>query len=71
MNATADGVRPEHAVEFFRLLGGGMPGDLAGLPRSQLAVFPGTTHVTLVERADWLVSMITPFLDLPAGQEGG
>ncbi len=61
----SDIVRPEHAVEMFRLLGGGMPGDLTGLPRSQLAVLPGTTHVTLVERADWLLSMIIVFLDAP------
>lgn len=61
----SDIIRPEHAVELFRLLGGGVPGDLAGLPRSQLAVLPGTTHVTLVERVDWLLSMITAFLDAP------
>jgi len=58
----ADVVRPEHTVEMFRLLGGGVPGDLHGLPRAQLAVLPGTTHLTLVERADWLVSMATAFL---------
>ena len=28
----SDVVRPEHAVEIFRLLGGGVAGDLAGLP---------------------------------------
>ena len=61
----SDIVRPEHTVELFRLLGGGVPGDLVGLPRSQLAVLPGTTHVTLVERAEWLVSMMTQFLDTP------
>jgi pimeloyl-ACP methyl ester carboxylesterase len=61
----ADIVRPEHAVEMFELLGGGVPGDLAGLPRAQLAVLPGTTHVTLVDRADWLASMIVEFLDAP------
>jgi pimeloyl-ACP methyl ester carboxylesterase len=61
----SDIVRPEHAVEMFRLLGGGVIGDLVGLPRSRLAVLPGTTHVTLVDRADWLVSMITEFLDAP------
>jgi pimeloyl-ACP methyl ester carboxylesterase len=61
----SDIVRPEHAVEMFRLLGGGVVGDLAGLPNSQLAILPGTTHATLVERADWLVSMITAFLDAP------
>jgi pimeloyl-ACP methyl ester carboxylesterase len=61
----SDIVRPEHVVEMFRLLGGGVVGDLAGLPRSQLAVLPGTTHVTLVDRVEWLASMITAFLDLP------
>jgi pimeloyl-ACP methyl ester carboxylesterase len=61
----SDIVRPEHAVETFRLLGGGVAGDLAGLPRSRLAVLPGTTHVTLVQRSDWLVAMVTEFLDAP------
>jgi pimeloyl-ACP methyl ester carboxylesterase len=61
----SDGTRPEHAVEMFRLLGGGVFGDIAGLPNSQLAVLPGTTHVGLVERSDWLVSMIGEFLDAP------
>jgi pimeloyl-ACP methyl ester carboxylesterase len=62
----SDLVRPEHAVEMFRLLGGGTFGDTpAGLPNSQLAVLPGTTHVTLVDRADWLLSMIPRFLDAP------
>ena len=28
----SDGIRLEHAVEFFRLRGGGVMGDLAGLP---------------------------------------
>jgi pimeloyl-ACP methyl ester carboxylesterase len=61
----ADIVRPEHTVEMFRLLGGGVAGDIHGLPRSQLAVLPGTTHVTLVDRTDWLVSMVMAFLDAP------
>ncbi len=61
----SDIVRPEHVVEMFRLLGGGVVGDLVGLPPSQLAVLPGTTHVTLAERAGWLASMITEFLDAP------
>jgi pimeloyl-ACP methyl ester carboxylesterase len=61
----SDVIRPEHAVQMFRLLGGGVAGDVAGLPRSQLAVLPGTTHVTLVDRADWLLSMMTAFLDAP------
>jgi pimeloyl-ACP methyl ester carboxylesterase len=58
----SDIVRPEHAVEIFRLLGGGVEGDSAGLPRSQLAVLPGTTHTSIVTRDAWLVSMVDEFL---------
>jgi pimeloyl-ACP methyl ester carboxylesterase len=58
----ADIVRPEHTVEMFRLLGGGVNGDLVGLSRSRLAVLPGTTHTGVVDRADWLGSMILDFL---------
>lgn len=65
INGDADVVRPEHAVQMFRLLGGGVPGDLVGLPRSQLAILPGTTHVSLIERTDWLLSMVAAFLDAP------
>ena len=68
----SDVVRPEHTVEMFRLVGGGVAGDLAGLPSSRLAILPGTTHVGLVERSDLLVSMIGEFLDAPIleGQRG-
>jgi pimeloyl-ACP methyl ester carboxylesterase len=64
----ADGVRLEHAVELFRLRGGGAMGDLSGLPPAQLAVLPGTTHLIppgsgLLDRADWLLAMISRFLD--------
>jgi pimeloyl-ACP methyl ester carboxylesterase len=66
----SDAIRLEHAVQMFRLLGGGVMGDLAGLPKSQLAVLPGTAHFVppgsgLMDRTDWLVSMIGPFLDAP------
>jgi pimeloyl-ACP methyl ester carboxylesterase len=61
----SDGVPPESAVEMFKLLGGGVFGDIAGLPHSQLAVLPGTTHVSMMERADRPLSMIIAFLDVP------
>src|ERR671916_691961 len=66
----SDAIRLEHAVEMFRLLGGGVMGDLSGLPQSQLAVLPGTTHFVppgsaVLDRADWLLSIIPPFLDAP------
>jgi pimeloyl-ACP methyl ester carboxylesterase len=70
----SDGIRLEHAVELFGLRGGGVMGDLAGLPESQLAVLPGTTHFVppgfgLLDRAEWLLAMIPPFLDAPMPAE--
>ncbi len=50
---------------MLRLRGGGVFGDLAGLPSSQLAILPGTTHVGMLDRADWLAPMVSAFLDAP------
>ncbi|MBQ0897674.1 alpha/beta fold hydrolase [Micromonospora sp. U56] len=61
--ADSDIVQPEHAVRMFRLLGGAVAGDLAGLPSCRLAILPGTTHTTIPHRADWLAPMIDEFLD--------
>jgi hypothetical protein len=71
----SDVVRLEHAVELFGLLGGGMMGDLAGLPSSQLAVLLGTTHFMppgsgVLDRTDWLLAVIRPFLDAPLPEPG-
>jgi pimeloyl-ACP methyl ester carboxylesterase len=62
INGDADIVRPEHVVEMFRLLGGGVPGDLVGMPRAQLALLPGTAHEAVLDRVDWLASKIIAFL---------
>ena len=60
----ADLVRPEHAVEMFRLLGGGGFGDTpAGRGASELGIIPGTSHVTVVFHGDVLARMVTRFLD--------
>jgi pimeloyl-ACP methyl ester carboxylesterase len=64
----SDAVRLEHAVELFRLLGGGVMGDLQGMPSCQLAVLPGTSHFVppgcgLLDRAGWLLELLAPFLD--------
>ena len=45
--ADADSVRPEHIVEFFGLLGGGLRDagwDGSARPTARLAILPGTTH---------------------------
>ena len=53
-------------MQLFRLLGGGVDGDSAGLPTSQLAILPGITHGTIVfEGAYQLVAMIEAFLSAP------
>ena len=68
----SDRVRPEHAVEMARLLGGAkMDGGMAPFsqnatpPSVQLAMLPGTTHFTILSRADLLLPIVTPFLDAP------
>jgi pimeloyl-ACP methyl ester carboxylesterase len=59
----ADGVRYEHALELFRAKGGGKMGDIEGLPKSRLAILPGTTHIGMIKRTNLLIPMITDFLD--------
>jgi pimeloyl-ACP methyl ester carboxylesterase len=52
MTGDADIIRPEHAVEMYRLL-----------PHAQLAILPGTDHMAIVKRTAWEVSMVEAFLD--------
>ncbi|MGN6494396.1 MAG: alpha/beta fold hydrolase [Agriterribacter sp.] len=59
----ADGVRYEHVLELFRAKGGGKMGDIHGLPKSRLAILPGTTHIGMIQRTDLLIPMVTGFLD--------
>ena len=69
--ADSDNVKLDHAVALFQLLGGVVPGDLTGLPPSQLAIVPGATHVSLVvERGPELVAMVEPFLAGPMPAAG-
>jgi pimeloyl-ACP methyl ester carboxylesterase len=64
----ADIVRPEHAVTLLRLRGGGVIGDMAGLPNARLAILPGTSHLGMAQRAAWLVPMIEEFLAAPVAE---
>jgi pimeloyl-ACP methyl ester carboxylesterase len=52
-----DIVRPEHAVLMFRLL-----------RDSELAILPATDHMAMVNRSDWVVTMVGSFLDSPMPQ---
>ena len=61
-----DAVKLEHAVRFLQLRGGDVNGDFVGVPDSQLAVFPGTTHFFGLSRTNLVVDVATTFLDAPA-----
>ncbi|TQM10028.1 alpha/beta fold hydrolase [Pseudonocardia kunmingensis] len=61
-----DAVRLEHAVRFLRLRGGDVNGDFDGVPASQLAVFPGTTHFFGLARTALVQDVVVQFLDAPA-----
>ena len=52
-----------HAVRFLQLRGGDVNGDFVGVPASQLAVYPGSTHFNGMARADLVVPVVTTFLD--------
>jgi pimeloyl-ACP methyl ester carboxylesterase len=63
----ADAVRPEHAVEFFQLLGGGRKDagwDGSGMSHARLAILPGLTHYN-ISSSPALAAAVTPFLDAP------
>lgn len=66
----ADAITPEHAVEMFRLLGGGKMGDMAPLPNKRLAILPGTTHMGVMMQPLKLVPTLEAFLtqdSIPVG----
>jgi pimeloyl-ACP methyl ester carboxylesterase len=52
LNGDADVSKPEHAVALFRLL-----------PHAQIAILPGTDHMAMMTRTDWLGPMIGAFLE--------
>jgi len=53
-----DAVRPEHAVEMFRLI-----------PNAQLAVFPGADHFLLWQNPEKLLATVAAFLDEPMPEQ--
>lgn len=63
----------EHNVALFRLLGGGVMGDMGvPLPASRLAVLPATSHTAVINQTVLLHGFIEPFLqgETPAGFMG-
>jgi len=72
----ADAVRLDHIVEMYRLLGGrpailSSDGTMEEMPRSQLAVLPGTAHYDIFSKADLLLPIIPRFLDAPVSGSAG
>jgi pimeloyl-ACP methyl ester carboxylesterase len=63
ISGDGDGLMPEHAVEMFRLRHGGYIIDFGPAPKTQLAIFPGTSHIFVMFQTNWLLSMMQPFLD--------
>ncbi len=59
----ADVATLEHSVAMFRLLGGGMMGDMgAPLSASRLAILPATSHTAVINQVELLHGFIEPFL---------
>jgi pimeloyl-ACP methyl ester carboxylesterase len=59
----ADVATLEHSVAMFRLLGGGVMGDMGKpLPASRLAIMPATSHTAVITQPDLLHAFIEPFL---------
>lgn len=49
-----EGIRPEHAVEIYRLI-----------PKTQLAIFPGGDHFMLFQQPEKVLAALAPFLAAP------
>jgi pimeloyl-ACP methyl ester carboxylesterase len=59
----ADGYTLEHIVSMFRLLGGGVTGDMGKpLPASRLAILPATSHTAVITQVDVLQAFTDQFL---------
>jgi pimeloyl-ACP methyl ester carboxylesterase len=59
----ADYVTLEHSVALFKLLGGGVMGDMGKpLPASRIAILPATSHTAVITQAELLHALIEPFL---------
>lgn len=63
ISGDADVATLEHSVAMFRLLGGGVMGDMGKpLPASRLAVLPATSHTAVIGQTSLLIGLIEPFL---------
>lgn len=70
ISGDADAATLEHTVSMFRLLGGGVMGDMGvPLPASRLVVLPATSHTAVITQSDLLLTFTEQFLkgEVPKG----
>ena len=71
--ADADSVRPDHIVEFYGLLGGGLGDagwDGSNQPTNQLAMLPGRTHYDILD-SPLLAPVVSGSFSPPARRSRG
>ena len=57
-----DGLDKIELIKTYRLLGGGVIGDFAPMPKSQLAIVPSQGHVSLMMQTTTILSYLNSFL---------
>lgn len=57
-----DGLDKTELAKTYKLLGGGISADLAPMPKSQLAIVPGQSHVSLMMQTDMILGYLNSFL---------
>lgn len=57
-----DGLDKIELMKTYQLLGGNVPGDFVGMPKSQLAIVPSQGHVSLMMQTQTLLGYLDGFL---------
>ncbi|MEE6126821.1 alpha/beta hydrolase [Chryseobacterium arthrosphaerae] len=57
-----DGLDKTELAKTYKLLGGGIAADMAPMPKSQLAVVPGQSHVSLMMQTATILGYLNNFL---------
>jgi pimeloyl-ACP methyl ester carboxylesterase len=57
-----DGLDKVELAKTYQLLGGGVTADLAPMPKSQLAIVPSQSHVSLMMQTTTILNYLNDFL---------
>ncbi len=57
-----DGLDKIELVKTYQLLGGAVVGDFGQMPKSQLAIIPGQSHVSLIGQTGSILGYLNSFL---------